>query len=163
MVRFFIVRAHYRSPLNYSDVHLEDAKGALTRLYVSLKDSPPGNATVDWNEPHAKRFKEAMDDDFGTPEAIAVLFDLATRVNSGERQLARQLRALGGVLGLLQRDANEFLQGGKADAWVLERIAAREAARKRRDFAAADRIRKELLDKGIVLEDSAKGTTWRRL
>jgi cysteinyl-tRNA synthetase len=163
VVRFFIVRAHYRSPLNYSDVHLEDAKGALTRLYVSLKDSPPGNATVDWNEPHAKRFKEAMDDDFGTPEAIAVLFDLATRVNSGERQLAGQLRALGGVLGLLQRDANEFLQGGKADAWVLERIAAREAARKRRDFAAADRIRKELLDKGIVLEDSAKGTTWRRL
>jgi cysteinyl-tRNA synthetase len=163
VVRFFIVRAHYRSPLNYSDVHLEDAKSALTRLYVSLKDSPPGSAAVDWSEPHAKRFKEAMDDDFGTPEAIAALFDLATRVNSGERQLAGQLRALGGVLGLLQRDANEFLQGGKADAWVLERIAAREAARKRRDFAAADRIRKELLDKGIVLEDGAKGTTWRRL
>jgi len=163
VVRFFIVRAHYRSPLNYSDVHLEDAKGALTRLYVSLKDSAPGNTTVDWNEAHAKRFKEAMDDDFGTPEAIAVLFELASRVNSGERQLAGQLRALGGVLGLLQRDANAFLQGGKADDWVPERIAAREAARKRRDFAAADRIRKELLDKGIVLEDSAKGTTWRRL
>jgi len=162
VVRFFIVRAHYRSPLNYSDAHLEDAKGALTRLYVSLKNAPSGSATVDWSEPHAKRFKEAMDDDFGTPEAIAVLFDLATRVNSGERQLAGQLRALGGVLGLLQRDANEFLQGGKADTWVLERIAAREAARKRRDFAAADRIRKELLDKGIVLEDSSKGTTWRR-
>jgi len=162
VVRFFIVRAHYRSPLNYSDAHLEDAKGALTRLYVSLKNAPSCSATVDWSEPHAKRFKEAMDDDFGTPEAIAVLFDLATRVNSGERQLAGQLRALGGVLGLLQRDANEFLQGGKADTWVLERIAAREAARKRRDFAAADRIRKELLDKGIVLEDSSKGTTWRR-
>ena len=163
VVRFFIVRAHYRSPLNYSDVHLEDAKGALTRLYVSLKDSPPSNTTVDWNEAHAKRFKEAMDDDFGTPEAIAVLFELASRVNSGERQLAGQLRALGGVLGLLQRDANAFLQGGKADDWVPERIAAREAARKRRDFAAADRIRKELLDKGIVLEDGPKGTTWRRL
>jgi cysteinyl-tRNA synthetase len=163
VVRFFIVRAHYRSPLNYSDAHLEDAKGALTRLYTSLKDSEAGSVPIDWNEPHAKRFREAMDDDFGTPEAIAVLFDLATRVNSGERQLAGQLRALGGVLGLLQRDANEFLQGGKADAWILERIAAREAARKRRDFAAADRIRKELLDKGIVLEDSAKGTTWRRM
>jgi cysteinyl-tRNA synthetase len=163
VVRFFIVRAHYRSPLNYSDVHLEDAKGALTRLYTSLKDSKVGSVSVDWNEPHAKRFKEAMDDDFGTPEAIAVLFDLATRVNSGERQLAGQLRALGGILGLLQRDANAFLQGGKADDWVLERIAAREAARKRRDFAEADRIRKELLDKGIVLEDSARGTTWRRL
>jgi cysteinyl-tRNA synthetase len=163
VVRFFIVRAHYRSPLNYSDVHLEDAKGALTRLYTSLKDSKVGSVSVDWNEPHAKRFKEAMDDDFGTPEAIAVLFDLASRVNSGERQLAGQLRALGGILGLLQRDANAFLQGGKADDWVLERIAAREAARKRRDFAEADRIRKELLDKGIVLEDSARGTTWRRL
>ena len=163
VVRFFIVRAHYRSPLNYSDANLEDAKNALTRLYVSLKAAPLANTAVDWDEPHAKRFKEAMDDDFGTPEAIAVLFDLATRVNSGDKHLAGQLRALGGVLGLLQRDANDFLQGGKADAWVLERIAVREAARKRRDFAAADRIRKELLDKGIVLEDSAKGTTWRRV
>ena len=162
VVRFFILRAHYRSPLNYSDVHLEDAKGALTRLYTSLKDSKTSSVSVDWNESHAKRFKEAMDDDFGTPEAIAALFDLATRINSGERQLAAQLRALGGVLGILQRDANEFLQGGQADAWILERIAAREAARKRRDFAAADRIRKELLDKGVVLEDSSKGTTWRR-
>ncbi len=163
VVRFFIVRAHYRSPLNYSDAHLDDAKGALTRLYTSLKDSKVGSVSVDWNEPHAKRFKEAMDDDFGTPEAIAVLFDLATRINSGERQLAGQLRALGGVLGLLQRDANEFLQGGQAEDWILERIAAREAARKRRDFAEADRIRKELLDKGVVLEDSAKGTNWRRV
>jgi cysteinyl-tRNA synthetase len=162
VVRFFIVRTHYRSPLNYSDVHLEDAKGALTRLYVSLKDAPSGSTAVDWNEVHAKRFKEAMDDDFGTPEAIAVLFDLATRINSGERHLAAQLRALAGLLGLLQRDANEFLQGGKADDWILERITAREAARKRRDFAEADRIRKELLDKGIILEDSAKGTAWRR-
>ena len=162
VVRFFILRAHYRSPLNYSDAHLEDAKTALTRLYVALKGVPVEKADIDWNEPHAKRFKEAMDDDFGTPEAVAVLFDLATRVNSGERQLAGQLRALGGVLGLLQRDAAEFLQGGGADAWVLEGIAAREAARKRKDFAEADRIRQELLDKGVVLEDSAKGTSWRR-
>ena len=162
VVRFFILRAHYRSPLNYSDAHLEDARGALTRLYVSLKSSPPEDAQPDWNEPHAKRFKEAMDDDFGTPEAVAVLFDLATRVNSGERPLAGQLRALGGVLGLLQRDAAAFLQGGSADAWVLEGIAAREAARKRKDFAEADRIRGELLAKGILLEDGPKGTTWRK-
>jgi cysteinyl-tRNA synthetase len=162
VVRFFILRAHYRSPLNYSDAHLEDARTALTRLYVALKDVPVAKVDVDWNEPHAKRFKEAMDDDFGTPEAVAALFDLATRVNSGERQLAGQLRALGGVLGLLQRDAAAFLQGGSADDWVLERIAAREAARKRKDFPEADRIRAELLGKGIILEDSSKGTTWRR-
>jgi len=162
VVRFFILRAHYRSPLNYSDAHLEDAKGALTRLYVSLKDVPPAGVEVDWNEPHAKRFREAMDDDFGTPEAVAVLFDLASRVNSGERRLAPQLRALGGVLGLLQRDATRYLQGENANDWILERIAAREAARKRKDFAEADRIRDELLAKGTLLEDGPQGTTWRR-
>ena len=162
VVRFFILRAHYRSPLNYSDAHLEDAKHALTRLYTALKGAPAQPRAVDWNEPHAQRFKQAMDDDFGTPEAIAVLFDLATRVNSGERELAGQLRALGGVLGLLQREAGQFLQGGQADQWILDAIAAREAARKRRDFADADRIRKALLDKGIVLEDGPGGTTWRR-
>jgi cysteinyl-tRNA synthetase len=161
VVRFFIVRAHYRSPINYTDANLEDAKAALSRLYTALKGFPR-NSSVDWSEPHARRFKEAMDDDFGTPEAVAVLFDLATRINSGERQLAPQLRALAGVLGLLQRDAEEFLQGGQADQWILDAIAAREAARKRKDFPESDRIRKELLDKGIVLEDSAKGTTWRR-
>jgi cysteinyl-tRNA synthetase len=162
VVRFFIVRAHYRSQLNYSDAHLEDAKGALTRLYTALKETSASSPGVDWSEPHAKRFKAAMDDDFSTPEAVAVLFDLAGRVNSGERALAPQLRALGALVGLLQRDASDFLQGGRAEAWVEERIAAREAARKRRDFAEADRIRKELLDQGVVLEDSAKGTTWRR-
>jgi cysteinyl-tRNA synthetase len=123
---------------------------------------PPAGVALDWNEPHAKNFKAAMDDDFGTPEAVAVLFDLASRVNSGERHLAPQLRALGGVLGLLQRDATQFLQGGRADDWVLERIAAREAARKRKDFSEADRIRDELLAKGIILEDGPQGTTWRR-
>jgi cysteinyl-tRNA synthetase len=162
VVRFFILRAHYRSPLNYSDVHLEDAKSALGRLYTALKDSEKQEAKVDWNEPHARRFKQAMDDDFGTPEAVAVLFELANRVNAGETTLARQLRALGGVLGLLQRDSRQFLQGGEAEAWITEAIAAREAARKRKDYAAADRIRKDLLDKGIVLEDVAGRTTWRR-
>jgi cysteinyl-tRNA synthetase len=162
VVRFFILRAHYRSPLNYSDVHLEDAKSALGRLYTALKDSAKIHKAVDWSEPHARRFKEAMDDDFGTPEAVAVLFDLANRINAGEKALAPQLRALGGVLGLLQRDAQEFLQGGQAQSWITDAIAAREAARKRKDYPEADRIRKELLDKGIVLEDVAGRTTWRR-
>jgi cysteinyl-tRNA synthetase len=129
-------------------------------LYTALKGSSAG-VSVDWQEPHAKRFKEAMDDDFGTPEAVAVLFELANRINSGEKQLAGQLKALGGVLGLLQRDPVAFLQG-KTEQWILERIAEREAARKRRDYAAADRIREELLEKGIVLEDKGGKTTWRR-
>ena len=161
VVRFFILRAHYRSPLNYSDAHLEDAKSALSRLYTALK-AQKTKAEVDWNEPHAKRFKAAMDDDFGTPEAVSVLFDLATAANTGSAAAATQLRALGGVLGILQRDAAQFLQGGEADEWVLERIAAREAARRRKDFLSADNIRRELLDKGIVLEDKGGKTTWRR-
>jgi cysteinyl-tRNA synthetase len=160
VVRFFILRAHYRSPINYSAQNLDDAKNSLTRLYTALKDFS-GNVSVDWKEPHAKRFREAMDDDFGTPEAVAVLFDLANRVNSGEKQLAGQLKALGGVLGLLQRDPVVFFQG-EAEPWIQEKIAEREAARARKDYAAADRIRKELLDKGIVLEDKAGKTTWRR-
>jgi cysteinyl-tRNA synthetase len=164
VVRFFIVRAHYRTAISYSDAHLDDAKASLTRLYTALKDAP-GGASIDWNESHAKRFKEAMDDDFGTPEAVAVLFELANRVNSGEKGFAAQLRGLGGVLGLLQRDPISFLRGapsGVSEEWISQKIAQREAARKRKDYAAADRIRKELIDKGIVLEDEAGKTSWRR-
>jgi cysteinyl-tRNA synthetase len=161
VVRFFILRAHYRSPVNYSDLNLDDAKNALTRLYTALNEKKIEDEKVDWGEPHAARFKQAMDDDFGTPEAVAVLFELAHRVNSGEKQLAGQLRALGGVLGLLQRNPAEFFQG-KVEGWIEEKIAEREAARKRKDFAAADRIRQELLGRGIVLEDKGGKTSWRR-
>jgi cysteinyl-tRNA synthetase len=161
VVRFFILRAHYRSPLNYSDAHLEEAKSALARLYTALKGSQ-GTAAPDWRGEHAARFKAAMDDDFNTSEAVAVLFDLATRINAGEKGLAPQLRALGGLLGILQRSPEAFFQGGLDAAAVEAMIRAREEARKRRDFAEADRVRKELLAKGIVLEDGPRGTTWRR-
>ena len=161
VVRFFILRAHYRSPLNYSDVHLEDAKSALGRLYTALKNSGE-NAALDWSEAHAVRFKAAMDDDLNTPEAVAALFDLAGRVNAGDKRLAPQLRALGGVLGILQRSAEQFFQGGLDASAIEAMVRAREEARKRRDFAEADRIRKELLTTGVVLEDGPHGTTWRR-
>src|SRR4051812_34443092 len=166
VVRFFILRSHYRSAVNYTEANLEDAKQSLTRLYTALRDHPAGASSVDWSDPHAARFKEAMDDDFGTPEAIAELFQLANRAFQGDAGAARQLRALGGLLGFLQRDPGDFLRAapaGVAQEWIDERIAARQAARKAKDFAAADRIRKELLDRGIVLEDKAGATTWRRV
>ena len=174
VVRFFILRAHYRSPLNYSDAHLDDAKGALTRLYTALKSLPVRpelveGERVDWNEPYAQRFKSAMDDDFNTPEAVAVLFDLANEVNRRQSaEAAAQLKSLAGVLGLLQRDPQLFLQGGASeggpdDASISAQIEARIAAKKSKNFAEADRIRRELLEAGIVLEDSAAGTTWRRV
>jgi cysteinyl-tRNA synthetase len=176
VVRFFILRAHYRSQLNYSDAHLDDAKGALRRLYIALNLVPAPARAVDWNEVHAQRFKSAMDDDFNTSEAVAVLQDLVSEVNRAKStEAAAQLKALGGVLGLLQRDPQEHLQEphvinlmpgqfktGKNSQEIDEMIDARTAAKQAKNFAEADRIRKELLEAGIVLEDSVAGTTWRR-
>ncbi|HSC80295.1 MAG TPA: cysteine--tRNA ligase, partial [Chitinolyticbacter sp.] len=116
VVRFFILRAHYRSQLNYSDAHLDDAKNALTRLYTTLKTVPPTDVTLDWSSPYAARFKAAMDDDFGSTEAMAVLFDLAAEANrQHSATLAGELKALAGVLGLLEREPNAFLQGGASE------------------------------------------------
>ena len=167
VVRFFILRAHYRSPLNYSDAHLEDAKGALSRLYTALKNVPLATAAPDWQHPAAIRFRAAMDDDFNTAEASAVLFDLASEANRGDVTAAQTLRSLGGVLGLLQRDTADFLQAGASGDGMGEQevenlISARQTARKERNFAESDRIRDELIAAGIVLEDGAGGTTWRR-
>jgi cysteinyl-tRNA synthetase len=162
-VRFFILRAHYRSPLNYSDAHLDDARSALKRLYTALQAVPPAEVSIDWLDAHAARFKAAMDEDFGTPEAVAVLFELATEVNkTGSRQLAGLLKALGGCLGLLQEDPASFLQAGSAmdDAAIRVQIELRAAAKAAKNFAEADRIRQDLLAQGIVLKDSAGGTTW---
>ena len=170
VVRFFILRAHYRSPLNYSDAHLDDARGALTRLYTALKGVDPEAVSIDWSEPHAAKFREAMDDDFNTAEAMAALFELANEVNrTRSPSAAGQLKALAGVLGLLQRDPVAFLQGataadGQPDTAAIEaRIAARVAAKQAKDYAEADRIRAELLAEGVVLEDKPGGATeWRR-
>jgi cysteinyl-tRNA synthetase len=171
VVRFFILRAHYRSPLNYSDQHLDDAKSALVRLYIALKgrEIPPATA-IDWNGPHAQRFKNAMDDDFNTPEAVAVLFDLASEVNrTGSLADMALLKSMGGLLGLLQRDPQQHLQdeslAGDAKFTperIEEMIQQRLSARAARNFAEADRIRKDLSDADILLEDGPDGTSWRR-
>jgi cysteinyl-tRNA synthetase len=184
VVRFFILRAHYRSPLNYSDAHLDDAKAALTRLYTALKDFD-GVPAIDWSEAYAQRFRAAMDNDFGTPEAVAVLFEMASELNRDrDSKLAAQLKGLAGILGLLQRPARDFLQGRSTNVTlniqsmihdhtmdnvelslgisVDELIDARTAAKKAKNFAEADRIRDELKAAGIVLEDGPAGTTWRR-
>jgi cysteinyl-tRNA synthetase len=163
-VRFFVLRSHYRSPMNYSNVALDDARGALKRLYTALDLVPPApSAGIDWKHPFAARFKAAMDNDFATPEAVAVLFEVAAEVNrTKSAELAALLKALGGCLGTLQGDPKVFLRAGASldEAAIAGLIAARAAAKNSKNFAEADRIRNELLAKGIVLKDSPDGTSW---
>ena len=170
VVRFFILRAHYRSPLNYSDQHLDDAKSALARLYTALKGREIPVTTIDWSGPHAQRFKDAMDDDFNTPEAVAVLFDLASEANkTGSLADMTLLKSMGGLLGLLQRNPQQHLQDESlvgdvkfTPERIEEMIQQRLSARTARNFAEADRIRKDLSDADILLEDGPDGTSWRR-
>jgi cysteinyl-tRNA synthetase len=163
-VRFFLLRTHYRTALNYSDAHLDDARSGLKRLYTALDLAPASAAAaVDWSSPFALRFKAAMDEDFGTPEAIAVLFDLASEINrSKSAELATLLKSLGACLGLLQQEPKSFLQAGAgvSEERIAALIAERAAAKAARDFARADGIRKQLLEQGIVLKDTAAGTSW---
>lgn len=172
VVRFFILRAHYRSPLNYSDQHLKDTKLALDRLYIALKEVEPDSAAaIDWQNPQACKFKDAMNDDFNTPEAIAVLFELASDINkTGSKENAALLKALGGLLGLLQQNPQAYLQNTPAatasealtaddiEQLIQQRINARKEGR----YSDADAIRKNLQQQGIILEDGAQGTAWRR-
>jgi len=171
-VRYFILTSQYRSPLNYDDEHLDNARAALTRFYTALRGLPT-DAEPAGGEEFSQRFQEAMDDDFNTPEALAVLFDLVRELNRVREEdpgqaagLGAQLRHLGGILGLLQDDAEAFLKsavgGGLSDAEVEDLIQARADARKNKDWAEADRVRDQLQEAGIALEDGPQGTTWRR-
>ncbi len=165
IVRFFLVRAHYRTDLNYSDVHLNDAQSGLNRLYTALSLVPAdvGDQSIDWSTGYAAQFKAAMDDDFGTPEAVAVLFDLATELNRSKSPvMSTLLRNLGACLGLLQAQPEGFLQAGAGlEATEIQaQIDLRTAAKLAKNFAEADRIRQALLQQGIALKDSPVGTTW---
>jgi len=173
VVRFFMLRAHYRSPINYSDSQLEEARTGLVRLYTAINTneqhaSKNAEPVAQW----VKRFGDAMNDDFNTPEAIASLFDLASEINRAsdantKQEISHTLKHLAGLIGLLQRSPNEFLQSGTphtgmSPAQIEEQIAARHAAKLTKNFKEADAIRERLLNDGVVLEDKPSGTVWRR-
>jgi cysteinyl-tRNA synthetase len=180
VLRLFVLRAHYRSPINYSDAHLDDARASLLRLYTALTPGLAGNgehlqppAQPDWTTPSGQRFREAMDDDFNTPIAVSVLFDLASELNrTRDPAIERELRSLASVLGLLGKPPEQAVQSGLrgsdqsgaglSDADIDALVIRRTEAKKAKQFAQADQLRAELLAQGVILEDSATGTRWRR-
>ncbi len=177
VVRYFLISSHYRSPINYSEHNLQIAKQALDRFYQALRPfsavEAQSVAELAADDPYVQRFHAAMSDDFNTPEALAVLFDLVRDLNTAvagdgadAERLAGLLKSLGALLGVLQVDAEGFLKAGASDALSAEEIEAlieqRLQARKVKNFARADEIRDELKARGVVLEDSREGTSWRR-
>jgi cysteinyl-tRNA synthetase len=160
-LRFFMLRTHYRSPFNFSDAHLEDARQALRRLYTALDGLVPSQTPLDWSQPQAAAFRAAMNEDFNTPLALAVLFDLAGELNrTRSPDTAALLRSLGGVLGVLQQVPRAYLQGGLDATSIEAAIANRQAAKAAKNYAEADRIRRDLAAQGVELKDSPQGTTW---
>jgi cysteinyl-tRNA synthetase len=164
-IRFFMLRTHYRSPFNFSDVNLDDARASLRRLYTALDGLDVPAAAVDWSQPQAAAFRAAMNDDFNTPVAVAVMFELANELNRTRSvETAALLKGLADTLGILQQSPRAYLRAGNTldEASIAERIAARAAAKASRDFALADQIRQDLLAQGVVLQDSPTGTTWMK-
>ncbi|HIA96190.1 MAG TPA: cysteine--tRNA ligase, partial [Gammaproteobacteria bacterium] len=171
IIRYFLLSSHYRSPVNYSEASLEEAKAALDRLYTSIHDVDISEG-VAAKGPHTEQFQQAMDDDFNVPEALAVLFDLAKAVNIAKengdqertRLLVNELIHLSKPLGLLQQDPEIFLKSGVNvnESEIEALIDKREKARDSGDYSAADGIRDQLFEQNIILEDSKEGTFWRR-
>ena len=167
VVRFFILKAHYRSPLNYSDQHLDDARQGLTRLYLTIRDiTKSANSVIDWNNSYAKKFKAALDDDFNSAEALSVLFDLSNEINKKNSDTLKVLLInLANILGLLYQNPENFLQGKDgliSDSDINTMIKKRNVAKQNRNYNEADAIREKLLSQGIILEDTEKGTIWRK-
>ena len=167
VVRFFILKAHYRSPLNYSDQHLDDARQGLTRLYLTIRDiTKSANSVIDWNNSYAKKFKAALDDDFNSAEALSVLFDLSNEINKKNSDTLKVLLInLANILGLLYQNPENFLQGKDgliSDSDINIMIKKRNVAKQNRNYNEADAIREQLLSQGIILEDTEKGTIWRK-